>query len=243
MANKTKYNFKITPEKVDFTIHATIESICADLLNVAGADAKVKGISADVLMQQNRTWVLSRMSLEIDRHLDQFEEYDIYTWVNPHSSRLISPRNFELVDAEGKMFARAVSQWCVIDFERRMPVSLEEIDALFEGKFCDAPSPCEAPRKVRGIEPQVVRTHEVRYSDLDFNRHVNTLRYIRMMLNTLPIEYLAQNRPMRLDIHFAKECLLGEVLTIGYEQRGETSLFEIRNSEGAIACVAAIEWR
>ena len=243
MANKTKYNFKITPEKVDFTIHATIESICADLLNVAGADAKVKGISADVLMQQNRTWVLSRMSLEIDRHLDQFEEYDIYTWVNPHSSRLISPRNFELVDAKGKMFARAVSQWCVIDFERRMPVSLEEIDALFEGKFCDAPSPCEAPRKVRGIEPQVVRTHEVRYSDLDFNRHVNTLRYIRMMLNTLPIEYLAQNRPMRLDIHFAKECLLGEVLTIGYEQRDETSLFEIRNSEGAIACVAAIEWR
>ena len=81
------------------------------------------------------------------------------------------------------------------------------------------------------------------YSDIDFNRHVNTMRYIRMMLNTLPIEYLTECRPMRLDIHFAKECRLGEVLTIGYEQRDNLSLFEIRNGEGAVACTAAIEWK
>ena len=124
-----------------------------------------------------------------------------------------------------------------------MPVSLEEVDFLFEGKFCEAPSPCEAPRKIRGIEPSVTRKHEVRYSDIDFNRHVNTMRYIRMMLNTLPIEYLTDCRPLRLDIHFAKECRLGEVLTIGYEQRENLSLFEIRNGEGAVACTAAIEWR
>ena len=243
MAEKTKYNFVVAPEKVDFTLHATIEAICSDILNVAGVDAKVKGISADILMQSNRSWVLSRMSVEIDRHLNQYEIYDIDTWVNPHASRLVSPRNFELLDSESKVFGRAVSQWCVIDFEKRMPVALEEIDSLFEGKFCDTPSPCEPPRKVRGIEPQVVRKHEVRYSDIDFNRHVNTMRYIRMMLNTLPIEYLTDNRPLRLDIHFAKECHLGEVLTIGYEQRGDVSLFEIRNGDDAVACTAAIEWR
>jgi acyl-ACP thioesterase len=183
------------------------------------------------------------MAVEIDRQPEQYEEYSIDTWVNPHASRLISPRNFELSDSNGVQFGRAISQWCVIDFEKRMPVSLEEIDSLFEGKFCDAPAPCEAPRKVRGIEPSVVRKHEVRYSDIDFNRHVNTMRYIRMMLNTLPIEYLTENRPLRLDIHFAKECRLGEVLTIGYEQRDNLSLFEIRNGDNAVACTAAIEWR
>ena len=69
------------------------------------------------------------------------------------------------------------------------------------------------------------------------------MRYIRMMLNTLPIEYLTDNRPMRLDIHFAKECHLGEILTIGYEQRENTSLFEILNNDGVVACTAAIEWK
>ena len=243
MAEKTTYNFMAAPEKVDFMLHATIESLCADLLNVAGVDAKHNGISADVLMQENRSWVLSRMAVEIDRQPSQYEEYKIATWVSPHASRLISPRNFELADNNGSVFGRAVSQWCVIDFEKRMPVSLEEVDLLFEGKFCEAPSPCEAPRKIRGIEPSVTRKHEVRYSDIDFNRHVNTMRYIRMMLNTLPIEYLTDCRPLRLDIHFAKECRLGEVLTIGYEQRENLSLFEIRNGEGAVACTAAIEWR
>ena len=243
MGQKTIYRYEIGTEKVDFMLRATIEALCADILNVAGVDAKANGISADLLMQQNRSWVLSRMSVELDRQPEQYEKYDITTWVNPHASRLISPRNFELRDSEGRLFGRAVSQWCVIDFERRLPVMLEEIDDMFEGKFCDEPAPCEPPRKVRGIEPQLVRNHEVRYSDIDFNRHVNTMRYIRMMLNTLPIDYLTENRPMRLDIHFAKECRLGEVLTIGYEQRGEVSLFEIRNGEGAVACTAAIEWR
>ena len=244
MGQKAIYNFNAAPEKVDFTLHATIEALCADILNVAGADAKKNGISADVLMQQNRSWVLSRLSVELDRQPEQYEEYDVATWVNPHTSRFISTRNFEILNKQGVIYGRALSQWCVIDFVRRMPVVLEEVEGLFDpGYYCDEPSPCEAPRKVRGIEPTVIRKHEVRYSDIDFNRHVNTMRYIRMMLNTLPIEYLTDNRPMRLDIHFAKECHLGETLTIGYEQRENTSLFEIRNGEDAIACTAAIEWK
>ena len=244
MGQKATYNFNATPEKVDFTLHETIEAICADILNVAGADAKKNGISADVLMQQNRSWVLSRLSVELDRQPEQYEDYNILTWVNPHTSRFISTRNFELTDRSGEVFGRALSQWCVIDFVRRMPVVLEEVEGLFSPDYyCDEPSPCEAPRKVRGIEPSVTRLHEVRYSDIDFNRHVNTMRYIRMMLNTLPIEYLTDNHPMRLDIHFAKECHLGQVLTIGYEQRDNISLFEIRADDGTVACTAAIEWK
>ena len=244
MGTKSLYNYEVGCEKVDFTLRATIESLCADMLNVAGADARKNGISADTLMQQGRSWVLSRMAVEFDRMPEQFEQFSVATWVNPHTSRLLSTRNFELNDSEGVVFGRGVSQWCVIDFEKRMPVLLEKIENLFDPDYyCEVPSPCEEPRKVRGIEPTVERKHEVRYSDIDFNRHVNTMRYIRMMLNTLPIEYLTDNRPMRLDIHFAKECRLGEVLTIGYEQRESVSLFEIRNSEGAVACTATIEWR
>lgn len=244
MGQKAIYNFNAAPEKVDFTLHETIEAVCSDILNVAGTDAKKNGISADILMQQNRSWVLSRLSVELDRQPKQYEDYNILTWVNPHTSRFISTRNFELADKGGQVFGRALSQWCVIDFVRRMPVVLEEVEGLFDPSYyCDEPSPCEVPRKVRGIEPSVTRKHEVRYSDIDFNRHVNTMRYIRMMLNTLPIEYLTDNRPMRLDIHFAKECHLGQVLTIGYEQREQTSLFEIRTDDNTVACTAAIEWR
>ena len=42
------------------------------------------------------------------------------------------------------------------------------------------------------------------YSDIDFNRHVNTMRYIEMMLDMLPVDMLTQEAPVRLDIHFLK---------------------------------------
>ena len=243
MGQKAKYNFSVSAENVDFTLHATIESLCSNLLNVAGTDARKNGISADTLMQEGRTWVLSRMAVEFDRMPEQFEQFDIATWINPHTSRLLSTRNFEFIDEQGSVFGRAVTQWCVIDFEKRMPVSLEVVEHLFDPNYpCDEPSPCDAPRKVRGIAPTVTRQRQVVYSDIDFNRHVNTMRYIRMMLNTLPIEYLTDNRPMRLDIHFANECKLGQMLTINYEQRENVSMFEIRN-EDAVACTAAIEWK
>lgn len=242
MGSKTIYNYEVSAEKVDFTLRATIESLCFDIMCVAGTDAKNKGFSAAEVMERGCSWVLSRMAVEFDRMPEQFEQYSIHTWVNKNT-RVISTRNFDVIDGNGVRFGRAVSQWCMIDFEKRMPVSLDEFAELFEGHMCYDESPCDDPRKVRGIEPQVVRKHEVRYSDIDFNRHVNTMRYIRMMLNTLPIDYLTHNSPLRLDIHFAKECHLGEVLTIGYEQRDNTSLFEILNGEGAVACTAAIEWR
>ena len=243
MGQPAHYNFSVSTENVDFTLRATIESLCSNLLNVAGIDARKNGISADTLMQQGRSWVLSRLAVEFDRMPEQFEKFDIATWVNPHTSRLLSTRNFKFIDESGNLFGRAVSQWCVIDFEKRMPVSLEEVEYLFDPSYpSDEPSPCDPPRKVRGIVPTVTRQRQVVYSDIDFNRHVNTMRYIRMMLNTLPIEYLTDNRPMRLDIHFANECKLGQMLTINYEQRENVSMFEIRN-EDAIACTAAIEWR
>ena len=50
MGQKTKYNFSVSTENVDFTLHASIESLCADMFSVAGMDARKNGISADTLM-------------------------------------------------------------------------------------------------------------------------------------------------------------------------------------------------
>ncbi len=80
-----------------------------------------------------------------------------------------------------------------------------------------------------GITPQHVMEHRVVYSDIDFNRHVNTMRYINMMFDMLPIEQLTAIRPVRLDIHFMHECRYGQTLTVGYEQRDGLSLFEVSN--------------
>ena len=70
-----------------------------------------------------------------------------------------------------------------------------------------------------------------------------TMRYIEMMIDMLPVELLMQETPVRFDIHFLRECRYGQTLSVGYEQRGRTALFEIRSDEGTPAVRASIEWK
>ena len=103
--------------------------------------------------------------------------------------------------------------------------------------------PSFEPRKVPAPDAEPVLTHKVAYSDIDFNRHVNTMRYIEMMLDVLPIERFAEERPLRLDINFLKEARYGQTLSVALEERGSQTLVEIRSDAGAALCRGAFEWR
>lgn len=69
------------------------------------------------------------------------------------------------------------------------------------------------------------------------------MRYIEMMLDMLPVETLTRESPVRLDIHFLKECRFGQTLTVGCEQREHSALFEISADGGPAAVRASIEWK
>ena len=241
MAEKTGYTYYADPQQVDFTLRMTVPALANEVLNTAGVDAQRKGFGIDKLNKENRSWVLSRMAIEIDDRPEQYSSYEIVTWVNEYN-RMLSTRNFTLHDAAGREFGRAVTQWCIIDLAVRKAIDLNTVIGPCTDTLVDAPSPTENPRKVMGITPQHVMEHRVVYSDIDFNRHVNTMRYINMMFDMLPIEQLTAIRPVRLDIHFMHECRYGQTLTVGYEQRDGLSLFEVSNGEEA-AVRAALEWR
>lgn len=237
---KTSYPFEVAPQQVDFTRRMTLPALGAEVLNVAAVDATRKGFGIDRLMRDNCSWVLSRLALEIDERPHQHTAYRIDTWVNEYS-RLMSTRNFTLHDASGREFGRAVSQWCIIDLSARRAVDLSELARKNADTLFDCPSPTDKPRKVLHVAPQKTSEHRVLYSDIDFNGHMNTMCYIDLMFDMLPLEMLETPRPMRLDIHFLQECRYGELLATGYEQRGESSLFEISNGD-VTAVRASVEW-
>ena len=105
------------------------------------------------------------------------------------------------------------------------------------------PSPAERPRKIREVHPTRTTEHRVVYSDIDFNRHVNTMRYIEMMLDMLPVELLTLDAPMRLDIHFLHECRFGQTLRIGCEERERAALSRSRPTTVLRPVRAGVEWR
>ncbi len=242
MGDKSQYSYRVEPQDVDYTLRATISSLGAAILNTAGVDAHGKGFGVDALNVDNHSWVLSRMAIEFDRRPEQYADYTVATWINEYG-RVLSTRNFTLTDVVGLQFGRAVTQWAMIDLKSRTAVDLSWVGDAHSDALVNAPSPMAKPCKIRQVTPTLCSDHKVVYSDIDFNRHVNTMRYIEMMLDMLPVELLVQEAPVRLDIHFLHECLLGQTLTIGCELREQAALFEI-STDGATAAVrASIAWK
>lgn len=237
---KSIFKYKIDPKLVDFTGRISVSSMFDLILGAAGDDAHSRGFGIDALAQNNYGWVLSRICFELDYLPKEYSDFTLYTWIGDYN-RLASTRNFQLVDADGREFGRAVSHWCLLDFTTRMPADMNVMAKAHEGNMVDAPSPCERPRRLMAIESEPVAQHRVSYSDIDFNRHMNTMRYIDIIFDSMPIEVPEKMEALRMDINFMREARYGDELTLVSEQRDALRLFEYRNANGDALCRAALE--
>ena len=89
----------------------------------------------------------------------------------------------------------------------------------------------------------MVSEHRVVYSDIDFNSHMNTMRYIALMVDMLDIELIKSNRPLRIDVHFMNECVYGQLLKVGMQSAENQIFFEVVREDGVVACRASFVWK
>ena len=98
----------------------------------------------------------------------------------------------------------------------------------------DFPLPAALPCRLAPLSGGREYEHAVVYSDLDFNCHANSVKYIQWAVDTLPLELLQQKRFARTDINFIREARYGERLRIVAAE--EALAFEIRNPEREAVC-------
>ena len=240
MAEISTYNYRIEPQDVDFTLRASASSIINYMLNVAGVDADKKGFGVERLQNKSCTWVLSRLGVEIIAQAEQYSPIELDTWVNEFN-RLSSTRNFRIRLGDN-LLAAGVSQWCMINMETRSVVDMSLLRETYEEAMVDTPSPIAAPARLRPTEPTTTTSRPVAYSDIDFNRHVNTLRYVDMVFDAIPLELIERNAGMRIDFNFIAEARYGETLTVGSSAEGNIYQFEI-SSDGKTLCRARVEFK
>ena len=239
---KSVFKYSIDPQSVDFTGRMSVSAMFNLILGAAGEDAHSRGFGVDALAKNNSGWVLSRICFELERLPKEYEQMTLNTWISDYN-RLSSTRNFALTDAVGRVFGRAVSQWCMIDYATRMPVDMNTMAKAHDGNMVDAPAPCERPRRIGVVTSEPVVEHRVVYSDIDFNRHMNTMRYIDIIFDTLPIEVPEKLNAFRLDINFMKEARYGDKLILMAEERDGVRMFAYRNEAGDALCRFAFEFK
>ncbi len=211
--------------------------IIGKVLDRAGVAAVGLGCGVDRLLSMGLTWVLSRLSIEIFRQPDSIEDLVIDTWIED-CSRIASTRNFTISNSDGDRVGVATSQWCIIDMKSRRPVDLMAFEIDYTRHVQSREVEIERTRKISDLcSESVVSTYHIANElDIDFNNHVNTMRYIEMMLSMIDEERRSDLSNLRVDIHFMNESLQGDRLTINQERRSQPCalqfLFDIVRPDG-----------
>ena len=73
--------------------------------------------------------------------------------------------------------------------------------------------------------------------DLDFNHHMNNIKYTAFAINTVSNEYLATHEIKSYKIKFIKECFFDDEIKCQFFESKEHSFFiQTRKSDNAVVC-------
>lgn len=63
--------------------------------------------------------------------------------------------------------------------------------------------------------------YRTKYSDIDINGHVNSIKYIEHILDLFPIEVFKEKRVKRFEMAYVAESYYGDTLSFYREEVGE----------------------
>lgn len=237
------YSFIAEPFHVDFTGRLTLGVLGNHLLNCAGFHATDRGFGIATLNEDNYTWVLSRLAIELEEMPYQYEKFTVQTWVE-NVYRLFTDRNFALLDKDGKKIGYARSVWAMINLNTRKPADLL---ALHGGSIvdyvCDEPCPIGKPSRIKVASCEPAATLTAKYSDIDINGHVNSIRYIEHILDLFPIEKYRAKRIRRFEMAYVAESYYGDELSFFMDDAGEDVYqVEVRKNGGEVVCRSKVEF-
>jgi len=214
------------------------------LIETATLYANSLGIGYEQLKHAGIGWVLSRMSLETQRYPHINEEYALNTWITSYN-RHFCDRNFDITGNEGDILGYCRSTWCAIDMRRR---TMADLSVFERDTFpcLDRPCPIAAAQRPGSIPADVSPEQlHFKYSDIDFNRHVNTVRYLAHVLDHWTLQHHDNYAVQRLDMAFSRELRYGDeaLLHVATSADGLASECEIIRADGARAVTMHIGWQ
>jgi len=203
-------NFAVRYHEVDQQGMVRLPVVMTWLQDAGIEHATQLGVSVRDLKKLGLTWVLSRLTLELERYPCSGQQVTVSTWPVTREG-LFSIRDYQLLDADGTRIGQATTSWAVLNLKTRRPVKINDHLPLYPLRpvraladpFTTLPllEQCQS-----ALQLPVLR------ADLDSNRHVNNTVYAGWALEAVPSETADSCRPIKLEIGFRAEALYGDTI-------------------------------
>lgn len=240
---KTYSEYTVSSADVDMNRRIRAGGYINIFIQAAIESADTLGFGFGGLAEENLFWVLSRMTVEIERPLHWYDRVKTETWPKD-IDRLLYLRDFLVRDAEGAVTARATSGWLAVDLTARRPKKVSGTEAEAFTRLKNHHAIKEPPKKLPEIKPEDSRTIKTSYFDLDLNRHVTATRYIDWMMDTFSPDFHENRYPKSISINYIKEILPEEEVILLRCGDGEKAfLFQgINSSTGNVSFRGRLEF-
>ena len=209
-------------------------TLCCYMISCALRHAEARGFGAT----DSLGWVLARLALHIERLPLFRERFYIETWVR-NLYHGFTDRCIRVIDEDGCEIASMLTTFALLDLKTRSSVDLNG-DIGLRLNECIEP---DEPLYIKRIPPinrvpveGVAFCRTPRYSDVDINGHMNSIRYLDHILDYLPLEYMNSHRLTDFVVAYMKEGDATEELAYGIKKIEENSfLVQVTKENGAVA--------
>lgn len=193
------------------------------------------------LLEDNIGWVLLSGYMEMERYPKFKEKITIRTWLSKYKS-IRGYRENLIMDEQGKIIGRAKGQWLFYDIKNRKPVPIYD-DIQRNWSFFPTESiKHDVIQKIPPIESaDYFSNFNVKRFDLDSNNHVNNIRYLQWLLETIPDKVVDNCFLYSIDGRFIEEAQYGENIGSLTHPDAEAGsyLHTIKNIETGRVCATA----
>lgn len=235
-----KYMFLSEPFHCDFSGRLFMGHLGNHMLNAADFHSNDRGFGMQYLNTINKTWVLSRLAIEMEEMPPMYTRFYIDTWVES-AMKFFTNRNFKVYSADGeKVFGYGRSVWAMIDTESRQPTDILAINDGAINVYIEKEKPCPIEKGGRvkmTDEAELLSTIDTHYNDVDINGHINSIKYIEHVLDLWTVDWYREHQIRRLEIAYVAESHQGDTLSFYREQDAEGNfLIRIVRTDGTECC-------
>ncbi len=234
---------KIRYSEMDCDLVLKPSAVMQFLQDLASDNAEALNFGYSYIIKNNLAWFLLKYRIEFDDYPQGI--YDLTISTEPRGyNKIFAFRDFK-ISHTGKQVGRASSTWALVDLNSKSMANASEI--LANNKYM---TPFEkrdddlSYGKIKVPENfDIEKIFEIRFDDLDVNRHVNNANYIVWAVETLDFDFRRNYKPKVIDMVFKKEITYGSRVLSKTHKEGNITTHILQNYEtGEDLCHIKIEW-
>jgi len=201
---------------IDKSDKLTLDAVFKFFQEAAICHAENLGVGREDMARTKQGWILSRITVLVDKRPNYWETITVKSWPRGFE-KLFAIRDYQITDSNGSAVVSARSGWLIVDIEKRRPLRPQAVmDVLPQNEGFNALSQdaCAITGLAERNDLQKKAERKALYTDVDYNGHVNNVRYIEWIEDTLDLQLLEKSQKMRIDINYLNEILSGETVEI-----------------------------